>query len=526
MASEEHSQGDGTGPLGQGQQGPSPETPIPRGQPVPSPKPEPTAAPGLSAWKRLHPISPLVNLLPHTWRLLKGYWPFLLAIIIGTNVSPTWTDVSMLLAFFAIAGIRSFIHWATLRYRIRDERLEIGTGLVHRRTRLIGPERIQNAELVRNPIHRLTGLVELRVETAGEAGAEGLLSALALPEAQVLMQELERLRRAASGSAGGSPDSAAEDAPPENIIVESGLAEIVAHGLSGRRTGMFALLVVVFLELSQQLSPDGVPQLSTGLEPRFLLGLLLGALVLGWLLSTATSILKHHGFRLKRQGDRFVTRQGLLTRRQVVLPGHRIQLLRVDEPLLRRLMGYCSIQVETAGLSMGPDELKQAETCIPMLDRDQAQEICTSLLPSLDKDPWLERLEPAPLRALILAQGVAIRNTLLLSALACWFTGAWGLLALLAGPPLGLAAFLEWRWQAWFITENTIIARRGFWQRRTWLLPRQKVQSLHGYQGPLLRIHGLGRVLVKMAGSRVMLPPIRWKDSRSIIERSVYKGRR
>ena len=72
---------------------------------------------------------------------------------------------------------------------------EMQSGLLNRQVRVIPPERIQNVELTRNVFHRMSGLVEVRVETASGTDIEGQLSALSEHEALALMQVSQVVER-------------------------------------------------------------------------------------------------------------------------------------------------------------------------------------------------------------------------------------------------------------------------------------------------------------------------------------------
>ena len=470
--------------------------------------------PSVESWNRLHGASPLINLIPQAWRIVRAYWPLLLALIIGTEAGTglSWLDLLYLPAFFLAPMARTVVHWATLRYRIHDGQLEIRSGLLYKQVRLIGPERIQNTELVRNPFHRLTGLVEVRLETAGGEQTEGLLSALELPRAQALMRRLDQLRRHAGTAA------ATEDAPAaERTLLEVGTLELLAHGLTSRRVGVLAIIVAVGLELWQQLGGADPSALQQGLHPAFVAGVVLASFVLGVLLALGNTLLRYHGLRLVGRDDRVEVRHGLLTRRQVGLQTRRIQLMRVDEPLLRRLMGYATLHMETAGLAAGPDGMRQAEATIPMVDRDELYGLCRQLIPGLDADPWGGELRPAPSRALLRIMQRALVRGVLLVGLAMLVGGAWGLLVLPMLPAMLVAGWFDWRWQAWRITDGLVVARRGFWIRRTWILPRQKIQSAVCLQGPVLKLYGLSQVLVRMAGNRVWLPTLLESDASTCV---------
>jgi len=472
-------------------------------------KPDP-----LHRWRALHPASPLINLVPQAWHIVRGYWPLLLAVAVGTRASASWFDLLLIPAFLLAPAARTFVHWATLRYRVHEGRLEIRSGLLNRQVRVIGPDRIQNAELVRNPFHRLSGLVEVRLETAGGDRTEGLLSALTRADAQALMNQLLALQAACAPP---SADPAQETARP---LFRQGGLELLAHGLTSRRAGVMAMLIAVGLELWQQTGGADPQALRAGMHPAFVLGLVLASFALGVGLAVGDSLLRYHDLRLTERADRVEVRQGLLTRRQVALQRHRIQLLQIDEPLLRRAMGYATLHLETAGLAVGPDGLRQAEATLPMVDRERLGALCRALLPDLDCDPWADRLDPAPRRALGLALQGALLRGLLLLAFGLSLGRGWGLIVLATWPVLAVAAWFDWRWQAWCVTDRVVLSRHGFWNRRTTIIPRTKVQSALCHQGPLLRAWGLARVLIRSAGRRTWMPALHRATTRLILDRS------
>ncbi len=80
-----------------------------------------------------------------------------------------------------------------------------------------------------------------------------------------------------------------------------------------------------------------------------------------------------------------------------------------------------------------------------------------------------------------------------------------------------LGAALDWRLQGWLVTDRVVVARRGFWRRSTWLVPREKLQSVHLVQGPLMRLHGLGRLVLRVAGSQVVMPDLSFGASSGLL---------
>ncbi|NOY27472.1 MAG: PH domain-containing protein, partial [Oligoflexia bacterium] len=221
------------------------------------------------------------------------------------------------------------------------------------------------------------------------------------------------------------------------------------------------------------------------------------------------AVLAHFRYRLVAIGSRLATEEGLTTRRRVEIPLRKVQIVRTDEPLLRRFMGYGTVLIETAGLGVTDGRLRQAEGVIPMVEHDELGKLAHLAIPSLDQDPWAIALRPAHRRALVRITVRRMAAGLLVAAGLTALFFPWGALSFGLVPPVGfMVAWLDWKRQGWLVTPTVLISRRGFFNRRTWIVARDKVQSVHVGQTLLMRWYGLAAVVVRAAGSDVSLPDL------------------
>ncbi len=464
---------------------------------------EPPADEG-APWRGLHPLSLVVNLLPQTWRTLRGAWPLLLVVFAGgPGLGTEAVDLSLLLLLFGLTLSRTMTHFFTLRYRVHQGRLEVRTGLLTRSARALDPARIQNIEIVQNLFHKAAGLVELRVETAGDASAAGLLSALSVEEARSLQAQLRALVEAARPE---PAPAAGEEAPA--ALIEGSLIESIAYGLSRRTVGTVAVLTAVGLELLGRFGPAAADEARWVMQPRVFMPALMLAFAASWAWSAGRAVLQHWRFTLRPLGDRIVLEEGLTTRRRVEIPRAKVQLLRVDEPLLRRVMGYGTLLIETAALGVADGELRQAEGVVPMVPRDRLPELLQASAPAALGRPLDAPLLPPHPRALGRAVLLRLLRSAALAGVLVAAFQPWGWLAVALIPLALPAAWLEWKTQGWRVTDHAVVSRRGLLQRSTWVLARDKIQSVQVRQPVLMRWAGLGRVVVRVAGSAVALPDL------------------
>lgn len=453
-------------------------------------------------WRRLHPASVVVNLVPRSWRLIRSLWPLFLAMLYGNRASgEAFLDVGMVGLFLALTIGGTVLHWLTLRYRVQDGRLEIRSGLANRQVRVISPDRVQNIERVQNVFHRMSGLVEVRIETASGTEVEGLLSALSDADAAELIEALGRARR--------EPTEEVE-AP---AIIENSLGDLVRFGLTATRVGAAVVLIGVALEGLQRVDPTGLPRMFGQLGGLGILAIVVAALTGTWLVGTVTATVRHYGFRLLQVGRGLVAEEGLFTRRRVELPLGKVQVVTVSEPLLRRLVGFSSIHIETAAAREGGGGTQRAEAMVPVVERPAVQRVVRAAIPALDLDLHGAVLRPPHPRALTRSLFRATIRGLLLSGLISWWFWPWGLLSVALVPLSLFTAWQDHRHQGWLLTDQVLVARKGWLSRRTRVVARSKLQALDVRQGPFLRRYGLGELVARVAGDAVVLPVLDWDEA-------------
>lgn len=194
------------------------------------------------------------------------------------------------------------------------------------------------------------------------------------------------------------PDPGAPAAPLEeplgDLLIQGSVLETIAYGLSRRTVGTVAVLTLVGFEILGQLGPQAEDEARWIMQPQVFVPALLLAFAGSWAWSAGRSLFKHWRFTLRRRGDRLVNEEGLTTRRRVEIPLKKVQLLRIDEPLTRRTMGYGTLLVETAALGFADGELRQAEGVVPMVPRADLPALVRAVSPMVSADPWATPLLP------------------------------------------------------------------------------------------------------------------------------------
>jgi putative membrane protein len=519
--------------------------------PVPPPAPGPAPVPGApevplagGGPRRLHVLSPVFFASRHALRL----WP--LAVLVAAR-RQFWLLVLGALVLLAW----STLEWLRRTYELEGGALRLEEGVVARKLRAVPFDRIQQVELVRKPLHRLLGVASLRVETAGGGtAAEVDLDVVTLEEARTLRASLLRAKAQVTGARGGAVGTGADTAGPpaaagapgdqagagaagtaagqvatgqpdawadaeapraERVLLRLSLGEVMLAGITGARAA--AALVILgpisqatdwFPGLTDWLFARFDPEAVTPTTPAAFAAVAVLAVVVWLGLAAASSIVTDYGFTLARAGNDLVVRRGLLERREAVLPLGRLQVVRIEESLLRRALGLASIRIQSAGRTGGGDQTA-SRLAIPVLQRVQVNRVLEELLPGAAPVPRLLLPPPAARRRAVTRSVLTATVFIAAVGLSLWWLTSLGVLgvpaalAVLALPVLAVAVTIglaAYRSLGHATREGFLYARVGVAIRVTTAVPVAKAQSGSVRTTPFQRRAGLATLHVDVAG--------------------------
>ncbi|MCD9032995.1 PH domain-containing protein [Luteimonas sp. Y-2-2-4F] len=483
------------------------------------------------AERRLHPLSWVFVLLSQIGQMLL---PLLAVAIFGARGEDS-IRFALLMIVLAVLLAAAIWRYLTFTYRIGEDSVFVRSGVLERSLRQIPFSRIHDVALHQNLLHRLFGVAEVRLESAGGSRPEARMQVLALPEALALEQVIRRRSRPEPAPAAQAGD-AAPAAPEARTLLTLPPGEVVRLGLVSNRgmvvvAGGFAVLMQVLPDdiagdLLNRYAGEAFGYAShlaaTWMQRAAAAALLLALALLALrLLSVALALVQYHGFRLVEDGRRLSVERGLLTRTRNSAPRRRIQAWTLHETPLHRLLRRRALHVDTAVISRG-NELRGLSELAPIA----APETCDGLvrhLAGLDAWPparwaplhrraWLRLLLPGALFAAALAAGLS------------WWFGAWGLLGLLWLPWSALVAVQHARRAGYALDARMLAVREGWWSRHWRFAEIDKLQALRLRRSPLDRWSGMASLWLDTAGAGAMSPPLRIRhlpveEAQALLER-------
>jgi putative membrane protein len=477
-------------------------------------------------------LHPAVLLL----RLLDALRQAALPVVLGA-VFQTWFLVLAAVLFLLQLGY-AVARYLTLEYTLTTDELRVREGILERQERRIPLDRIQDLGFESTILRRALGLVVVMVETASGRGVEARLDALSRADADHLREVLLAARRdrttAATAAAAGTEADTTPAAPPplpepEWIVHRSTSGELLLRGVTDLRLSAFVVTGFAALQLADQLGlatkvlgiagdfEQWLGRLSPLLLVLLLTSLLLSVIAFGVVTATIGNLVQFHGFLLVLRGEVLQRRFGLLTTRQKTLPRARVQRVTVEQPWLRRLLGFAVVKADSAGGSrqQGEDTSGGWDVVVPLTRLAAADALLPALLPGIEQQHFGWRRGSRRLIVRTALQGVVLAAIVVPAFWAAW--GTWALLGLVLVPVWALLGVLAFENLGFSLGGPFLALRHGIVGRYLAYVPTAKVQAVVVRQSPFAQLLGLADLTVYVAGgSPTRLPDLTLGDAEQL----------
>lgn len=422
-----------------------------------------------------------------TFKQARQFVPVVLPVAAAAGFGGGVVTVVVLVVAVTLASLAfAALSWWRFGYADGPTAVVVTRGLLARSVRTVPRDRVRGVEVEAPPLHRLLGLVRVRVDAAAGAatgeGEEVVLDGVPRAEGERLRVALLDRRRPLVPTDGVPAEAPPE---PEQVVVRFDSRWLLYAPLVGSYLAVPLAAVGALTRLAQELPRALRPDLPGPdlAEPRVLLVALSVALVLLAAGSVIGAAVVNWRFRLVRRGGSLIADRGLVTRRHTELEVDRIRGCAVSAGLGMRWVGAARVSALVTGLGAAqrPGQL------LPLGPRDRAEEL-TGLL--VDDPGPLRRHPPAARRRRLVravGPGLALAAA---GAVATVLAGWWPLLvagAALAvvGVPVGLGRYAALGHVAgprsfavrsgWLVQERAVLQRRAVvgWQVRQSVFQRR-----------------------------------------------------
>lgn len=415
--------------------------------------------------ERPHPLTPLVR----GWIILVAVlWGFGRDLLPDGSGRPrelppfSWLGIGVG-AVILLSMVAGFFEWRFTRFVIDAAELRIEKGALNKTSERIRFDRIQSVDITQPFAARLLGLAELSIDVGAQGGTK--LRYLTRQRAAALRDYLlvrAHGVRTAAGPADSSDASVLDDlnatdevlirVPPQRLV----LGALLSHE--------FWLIALPFVLIGgSALLLDHAAAAAVRANPWVLLG---GAVpVLGSLWGfVVRRVTGQWNYTLARSGRGLKITRGLTSLTSQSVPRHRVQTLRIVQPIGWRPLGLYRVDLAVLGMrgvTSDDDQAGRNSILLPIGTRDQVRLAVNEVWPGADLGGI--QITSAPRRARRLDP-------------------------------------LAWRWLGFGLDERVTVCRTGWLSREQSIVPHARLQSWRLTSGPLRRALNLADVELHVAG--------------------------
>jgi putative membrane protein len=433
-------------------------------------------------------------LLVHTvtFRQARQFVPALIPLVAVTGFGGGRTTIILLAVGITLLSLlTATLTWWRFSYADGPSAVVVTRGLLSRSVRTVPTDRIRGVEVETPLLHRLFGLVRVRIDAAAGAvsGNDEELVVDGVPRDEGDRLRTAVLSRRAAPATEPGVDGVVAPEPPDEEFARFDNRWLLYAPLVGSYLAIPAAAVGAGFRLLDELGHNVRPELERldlggGWVPAVsIAGVLLLLLAVGAVIGAA---LVNWGFTLDRRGGSLIAVRGLLTRRHTELEIDRIRGGTVSEGLGMRWMRAARINALVTGLG---DAARRGQL-LPLGPRASAWALIRRLVD--DPGPLVAHPPAARRRSIVraVATGLLVSAVGIAATVAAgwWWVLAAGIGLTVLGVPLGLGRYASLGHAAgprsfsvrsgWLVREQVILQRRAvvgwrvrqsFFQRRAGL---------------------------------------------------------
>lgn len=427
--------------------------------------------------QKLHPVTIVYQILK---QLKEIIFPFIAILLIGGTQS-SWNYYYLI--FLGIAGLLGIAvgiaSWFFFTYQMMEGELRINVGIFFKKKRYIPFERIQSIDTTEGILHRPFNLVKVKIETAGGAGeAEAVLTAIPKEMAEKMRETINRYKKGVNSS-----EVEKQELDQGTEIYKISNKELLILATTSGGIGVVVSGIIAFVSQFEEIIPAKsiVKQFQQVVESgvAFISILIFTILLFLWIVSLAITILKYANFTMKKVGNDLVITRGILEKKQLTVPLHRIQAIRITENLLRQPFKLATVYIESAGGSILDNEASKV-VAIPLIKKEKIANLLMGVLTEYD---FQVSIKPVPNKS---SWRFIIFNswyTVLAIIPAIFIWREWGLFSLILLLIFSIWGYLKYRNAGWNVTDKQLTISYLSIEKNTVLMKKNRIQTLEYSEG-------------------------------------------
>ncbi|PRR82623.1 PH domain-containing protein [Clostridium vincentii] len=401
----------------------------------------------------------------------------------------------IMLGIFLLIVIYQVIKWYKNLYCIHDNVIMIKEGIIFIKRKEIPFNKIQTVDISQGIKHRIFGLAQVKVDTGNSSLKKEELSFLLKKiEAENLKENIFNTnnRNTQTLSSDEVKVENEESYKTDKHIVQAkefkvSTRELILSAITSNAvfTGVLFLasafpfiddylkdfLDNTFSKASFFIENINFDEMSVGSIVLWIILILVICIVVSLIIAIITTIIKFHGFSVKRENDNLIINYGLLEKKNYIMPIKKISAIYLKQNIIKQMFKFRAIHIETVGYG---NEKGESSILYPLTIGSKYSELIQGLLPEYKFD---EMMTKVPKRALGRFLSMKFIVTFIIS-IVLTINFKYGYICFLSVPFFTLLGYLQYKNSAIGKSSDLLCISNNSFTKVTSIIPINKIQSI------------------------------------------------
>lgn len=452
------------------------------------------------------------------WTIARTLWPLLAIMALkGFREDALWLYLIML-GVSALTIVRLVLQFLFYTYELNIDELKIKKGWLSKSETVLKLDKIHEVNLNQKLIHKLVGLYNVAIDTAGSSKTEieingiGYEKALALKDALIATQQ---------ESIPVSNDENSDEIEVEKDFsftadqskkrIQISFTSLMKIGITRNYLQTFGLMIAFGYQFADQLQSvfynedesiyDDIYSVASQYYVGFMwMALVIGLVVFIILFNLLRTLLTYYNYEVKLTNDKLLVSYGLTDSHIVSVPANKVQLFVYKQNYFQKLMNLFEVKIHQ--VESNETNNKKKGLIVPGANAQELSALFHVIynISLIDTKKYYTPHIRLFYRNLLVLSSIAS-----LLSVGIWYQNLVEYLYAVLGLYLFLAGmfYLAYTNQKLFVEDDFIIMQRGVWDRSTTYLHINKVQQISVTQSYFQEKKHLGSLTLYTAGGSI-----------------------
>nr|WP_314491237.1 PH domain-containing protein [uncultured Chryseobacterium sp.] len=315
--------------------------------------------------------------------VIKNLWVFVILFFVRNEKMQLWMIIPSVIAVLLILIGSAVLQYYHFKYYIDEENEEfvIHEGIINTSVTKIKRENIQEVNISQPFVHRFFNIYKLEIDTPGSSGKEVKISALTKQNAVDLKKYLLTEKKIAEKSE--ESDETLQDKDIQLIrSIKISTLSILKYGITANYVQSFLALVSLIIygfseitnllrkaEFETPLDYDTVESHFLAFSVPVILGIVLGAVIIGILINTVRTLIKFFNFKITENNQSFSFEYGLFNTRNSIVNKSKVQVVTETQNWIQKKMKISYVKFLQIGKNEEEDHKNAA--AVPGIDNGE-----------------------------------------------------------------------------------------------------------------------------------------------------------